>query len=182
MGFYTEKDIEIEKLHEENARLRVEVGKLHRLLQRADALVGPNEDPEIDEVHEILVKCSDANERAEAAEAEVARLAGRNGDLMAALHQSREVEGGAQTRVSDLEAELAEVRQRAEAAEAERDALRAGSDEDARALLHLNDLLVAAEARERALEAALREWREAECSPDCIACSVLDAALAGAEP
>jgi hypothetical protein len=36
----------------------------------------------------------------------------------------------------------------------------------------------AAEARVRELEGALREWREAESSPDCIACCTLDAALA----
>ena len=32
------------------------------------------------------------------------------------------------------------------------------------------------------LNLALREWREAESWPDCAACSVLDAALAGAKP
>ena len=40
--------------------------------------------------------------------------------------------------------------------------------------------MAALQARERALEGALREWREAESWPDCAACSVLDAALAGA--
>ena len=42
--------------------------------------------------------------------------------------------------------------------------------------------MAALQARERALEGALREWREAESWPDCAACSVLDAALAGAKP
>ena len=42
--------------------------------------------------------------------------------------------------------------------------------------------MAALQARERALEGALREWREAESLPDCAACSVLDAALAGAKP
>jgi chromosome segregation ATPase len=32
--------------------------------------------------------------------------------------------------------------------------------------------------RVKDLEAALREWREAESSPDCVACCTLDAALA----
>ena len=40
--------------------------------------------------------------------------------------------------------------------------------------------MAALQARVRALEGALREWREAESWPDCAACSVLDAALAGA--
>ena len=34
----------------------------------------------------------------------------------------------------------------------------------------------------RVARAALGEWREAESSPDCIACCTLDAALAGPQP
>jgi hypothetical protein len=44
------------------------------------------------------------------------------------------------------------------------------------------DAWKAAEARVRVLEGALREWREAESSPDCIACCTLDAALADNVP
>jgi hypothetical protein len=53
--------------------------------------------------------------------------------------------------------------------EAERDALRDSAPWDA---------WKAAETRVRELEAALRAWREAESSPDCVACCTLDAALA----
>ena len=60
---------------------------------------------------------------------------------------------------------------RAKAAEAERDALM----DDVQST---GKLWHEAESRAEKAEAALREWREAESSPDCIACCALDAALA----
>jgi hypothetical protein len=43
--------------------------------------------------------------------------------------------------------------------------------------IYAHDMAQVKAQREKA-EAALREWREAESSPDCIACCTLDAALA----
>lgn len=80
LGRAAEAEAERDALRGEAERLRAEVGKLHRLLQRADALLDPDDPaqaPVWTETNEILSRCSDANERAEKAEAALLEIRDR---------------------------------------------------------------------------------------------------------
>jgi hypothetical protein len=79
---------------DERDALRVEVGKLHRLLQRADALLDPEDPVQVPvwtETNEILSRCSDANERADKAEAAHAECALREADLLLQCGKAEDV-------------------------------------------------------------------------------------------
>jgi hypothetical protein len=83
--------------------------------------------------------------------------------VLVLLHQSREIEGGAQTRVLDLEAE--------------RDALRGEVKRKHLALVAEGVDLALATVELRNVRAALRHWQTRESAMDCDACACLGLAL-----
>ena len=97
----------IERLEAALATEKERVGRLHRLLQRADALLpmdGSEEERAVQaEAHDVLVRCSDAQERAEAAEAEGARAEQMR-------QQNAEYLEAAESEVTRLREEIAEYK------------------------------------------------------------------------
>jgi hypothetical protein len=103
----------------------------------------------------------------------VERVVAERDALQVKLREANENVPLLQSQNLELRAEATKYELEVERLEAEVEQLKAlGMVQAAKELL----------ARAEKAEAALREWREAESSPDCIACCALDAALAGAKP